>query len=470
MEAGAIIAGKYQVERVLGEGGMGVVVSAFHRQLGQRVAIKMLLPSAVAVPEIVERFLREARAAVRLRSEHVGRVIDVGTLDGGAPYMVMEFLDGDDLSVVLTRHTALAVPIVVDYILQALSAIAEAHSLGIVHRDLKPANLFLTQRPDGSPWIKVLDFGIAKATTDLDLNLTRTTAVMGSPGYMSPEQLRSTRSADARSDIWALGVIMYELVSGVRPFAAESITELALKAAIDPTPPLNAGHVPPAFAEILYRCLEKHPQQRYQNAAELAAALAPFGPPSAYEAAAAIARVLGPAVRVALPTVRDQRATPPVGVAGAVPTTLTAGSAQVAAGPRGSRRTIAALGVTTIAIAAAFVVALLRTQAAATDGNVATDRSFAGRLAIPAGAPASTSSDAGVVDAAPTPDATPDTTPDATPPDAASPPDATVSSPAPPSRPSHRRPHSRGTGSGAPLASPAAGSATQPPDLEDNRF
>ena len=209
IEPGQILAGKFQIERVLGRGGMGVVVAAQHLQLGQLVALKFLLPEALRNPEVTERFLREARAAVRLKSEHVGRVIDVGTLDDGAPYLVMEYLEGQDLDSFREEHERLPVAQVVSFVLQASEAIAEAHSIGIIHRDLKPANLFLTVRADGSPTVKVLDFGIAKATEGSeDFSLTKTATVMGSPAYMSPEQLRSARDVDARSDIWAIGVIL----------------------------------------------------------------------------------------------------------------------------------------------------------------------------------------------------------------------------------------------------------------------
>jgi serine/threonine-protein kinase len=293
IQPGMVLAGKYQVERILGQGGMGCVVSAMHVHLGQRVAIKFLLPEALRIHEAVERFLREARAAVRLRSEHVGRVIDVGTFDDGAPYMVMEYLDGIDLSGYLQRMGTVPVLHSVDFILQACEAIAEAHSLGIVHRDLKPANLFLTRRADGSPLIKVLDFGISKAQLgDQSFNMTRTTTVMGSPGYMSPEQLRSAKDCDARTDIWALGVILYELTCGRQPFTAESITELALRVAMDPTPSLSSTQTPPGFEPVIRRCLEKDPAARYANVAELAAALVPYGPAGSMEAAMRVARVL----------------------------------------------------------------------------------------------------------------------------------------------------------------------------------
>jgi serine/threonine protein kinase len=291
VQPGSVLAGKYQVERVLGEGGMGVVVAAQHLQLGQTVALKFLHAEALQNPIVAERFLREARAIVKLKSEHVGRVIDVGTLETGAPYIVMEYLDGCDLQQFLAQHTRLPVVQAVDFVLQASEAVAEAHSLGIIHRDLKPANLFLTTRPDGLAMVKVLDFGISKATNEQeDFSLTRTATVMGSPGYMSPEQLRSAKDVDVRTDVWAIGIILYELVTGAAPFSAETITELTLKVAMDPLPPMDPS-VPPEFAAVVAKCLAKDATQRYGSIAELAAALVPFGPPGAQQQAQRIARV-----------------------------------------------------------------------------------------------------------------------------------------------------------------------------------
>jgi hypothetical protein len=289
--AGTVLAGKYRVDRVLGQGGMGTVVAATHLSLGQPLALKFLLPEHAHNPAVVERFVREARAAAALRSEHVCRVSDVGALDDGAPYIVMELLEGSDLASLLAAHGPLPVPMVCDYLLQACVGVAEAHALAIVHRDLKPANLFLTQRADGAPLIKVLDFGIAKAQSDTNFNITKTSSVLGSPGYMSPEQLRSSRSVDVRSDIWSLGVILYELVSGAPPFTGESITELAIRVTMDPTPPL-AAPMPPGFGDIVYRCLAKDPAHRYPDLGSFAQALAAYAGPGGWELANVVARML----------------------------------------------------------------------------------------------------------------------------------------------------------------------------------
>ncbi len=288
IQQGDLLAGKYRVEQVLGAGGMGYVVAALHEQLGQRVAVKLLVPELCENEDSVTRFLREARAAVRIQSEHVARVLDVGELTNGSPYMVMEFLSGRDLADELDLPGQLDVPTAIDYLLQASEAVAEAHSMGLIHRDLKPANLFLTHRPDGSPLVKVLDFGISKAINVDDSalepapSLTATHSLLGSPAYMSPEQIRRPKSVDTRTDIWSLGSILWELLTRDPPFTAES--PLALLAAVvsDPLPDIRDKRpdVSPELAVVIAKCLEKNPDNRYQTVAELADALAPFAPRS----------------------------------------------------------------------------------------------------------------------------------------------------------------------------------------------
>lgn len=275
IQAGAILLNKYRIERLLGQGGMGVVALAQHLQLHQLVAIKFLLPEVLDKQTVVQRFLREAQASVRLKSEHVCRVIDVGTLETGAPYMVMEYLEGRDLDELLRAEGRVFPAVAVDFILQACEGLAEAHALGIVHRDIKPSNFFLTRRADGSALIKVLDFGISKTAAQIDENLTSTQSILGTPAYMSPEQLKASKYVDARADIWSLGVVLYQLLVGHRPFTASGFSELVIKVATEPAP-LPEIALPQGLAEIVMRCLQKDPAARYQNVADLALALAPF--------------------------------------------------------------------------------------------------------------------------------------------------------------------------------------------------
>jgi serine/threonine protein kinase len=283
---GDVIAQKYRVEGLVGRGGMGVVVSARHVQLGQSVAIKLLTlpPDEDRRDEAIGRFLNEALAAARLRSDHVVRIYDVGQLDSGLPFMVMELLSGVDLGSMLDQRGALPEAEAVDYVLQACAGVAEAHQAGVVHRDLKPSNLFVTQRSDGLPLLKVLDFGISKQLSDpssgeLLPTFTNTRTLMGSPNYMSPEQVRDARRVDARTDIWALGIILQELVTDAPVFRGESFPGVCAAIVADPPMPVRTMRpdVSDRLEAIIERCLQKDVQKRYQSVAELVADLSPLG-------------------------------------------------------------------------------------------------------------------------------------------------------------------------------------------------
>jgi serine/threonine-protein kinase len=276
---GDVLGGKYEVERVLGAGGMGVVVLARHIDLGQRVALKFMLKDGIGDPTHAERFLREAKASVQLKSIHTARVLDVGRLADGEPYMVMEYLEGRDLDAELRNHGRLPLHVAVDYVLQASEALAEAHALGMIHRDVKLKNLFLTQTVDGRPLVKVLDFGLAKTLgPGKDVSLTATNSVFGSPQYMSPEQMRSAKDVDGRSDIWSMGVCLFELLTGRVPFDAGGLAEICAMVLKDPVPRPSTfvGGLPSDLEAVILRCLEKEPQHRFQSFGELAVALQPY--------------------------------------------------------------------------------------------------------------------------------------------------------------------------------------------------
>jgi serine/threonine protein kinase len=296
IRAGNIIDGKYRVERVLGQGGMGVVVAARHVRLGERVAIKFPLARLVVRADVNARLIREGRAAMRIRSEHVARVHDVGTLENGEPYLVMEYLEGHDLDAVIAADGPLPIDAAIEYVLQASEALAEAHSLGIIHRDLKPSNLFLSRRADGSPAVKVIDFGVAKHLGDADgagaAFTTAANAVLGSPLYMSPEQMRAAPTIDARTDIWAIGATLHCLLTGAAPFPGASIPEIH-ELILSGAPPLRASRpdAPAALEAILLRCLRRDPAERYPSIAALAGALAEIAPEHARISAERAARI-----------------------------------------------------------------------------------------------------------------------------------------------------------------------------------
>jgi hypothetical protein len=286
LEPGSIFIEKYKIERQLGQGGMGIVFAATHIDLADRVAIKVLHREMAGRADVVDRFLREAQASVRLKGEHVARIFDVGRTSDGVPYIVMEHLVGFDLMTLFRQRGKLPAGEVVDYILQTCEAMAEAHAQSIVHRDIKPANLFVASRPDGSPVIKVLDFGISKAL-DRDLQLTSSQAMLGTPAYMSPEQLRTSRDVDTRTDVWSLGVVMFELLAGVQPFDASSFGDLVVQVVTQPARPLVGSDLPRGLPAAVARCLERDPNARFQSVAELATAIAPFATNRAAGASAA---------------------------------------------------------------------------------------------------------------------------------------------------------------------------------------
>jgi serine/threonine-protein kinase len=293
---GEIVAGKYRVERVLGVGGMGVVVSARHTTLDQVVAIKFLVANRFdSHEEAVARFLAEARAAARIESDYVCRVFDVGTLPSGVPFMVMEHLEGRDLDEEIAKRGQLDLVEAVDFVLQAADALAAAHALGIVHRDIKPANLFLALRPDGTRRVKVLDFGISKAGGMEAPRHTLDSSSLGTPAYMSPEQVRAASDVDARTDIWGLGAILYELVTGQMAFVGDDVKSILDHVLKDDPCPMTAlrRDLPAELEAIVMRCLDRERDRRWTSAATFARALASFGSVGIFTQLASVQRELG---------------------------------------------------------------------------------------------------------------------------------------------------------------------------------
>lgn len=364
VKVGDVIADKYRVERVLGVGGMGVVVAATHQVLDQQVAIKFLLPELAQHPEAGARFQREAKAAVRIQSQHVCRVLDVGVSAQGAPFMVMEYLEGRDLAAELEQSGRLDVERAVEYVLQACEALAEAHAAGIVHRDLKPANLFLALRTDGSRIIKVLDFGISKLT-DQDVHLTKTSSVMGSPQYMAPEQMQSSKRVDQRTDIWALGAILYELLTNQVPFQGETVPEICINIVnTEPTPLLELRpELPPGLVAIVERCLKKNAEERFENVAELGSELSSFGPPLSHLSVERASRVLKTANFGTPGTVlQTQVSAPPSSQMEVAPTVASYASLPTEPKPRRRPWVIVAVALAALGVGSAVAFATLKSQ------------------------------------------------------------------------------------------------------------
>ncbi len=278
---GTVVLDKYRVSRTIGVGGMGVVVQATHTTLGNEVAIKFLLPQFAVSQDAARRFVREAQAASRIASEHIARVFDTGTSQPFGPYIVMEFLEGNDLSRQVRLNGPLDIETAIDFTVQAALALAEAHAAGIVHRDVKPANLFVVHRADGSPVIKVLDFGISKVSETSGLDVTKTSAVLGSGLYMSPEQMKASKNVDHRTDVYGLAITLYELLTRTQPYTADSFAELAIK--VNMEPPVDVRRYRPdvsrELAAVIERGFAKRPEDRFGSMADFAVALAPWANP-----------------------------------------------------------------------------------------------------------------------------------------------------------------------------------------------
>ncbi len=296
---GQVISGRFRVEHVIGIGSMGIVLAARHLELDERVAIKFIRAEMQQVPGVLSRFAREAKAAVSIKSEHVAQVFDVGTADGIGPYIVMEYLEGRDLAAVLELEGRLPIRRAVHYLMQACEALAVAHSRGITHRDIKPENLFLTRQGDLER-IKLLDFGISKATLTGtvfgdELSTTDNSCLLGTPLYMSPEQIRATAEVDHRADIWSLGAVLYELITARSAFVADSVRQVWTRILETSPTPVGAycPEAPATLQAVIDRCLEKDPDRRFQSVAELAVALLPFAPSRARIYAQRASSILG---------------------------------------------------------------------------------------------------------------------------------------------------------------------------------
>ncbi len=417
-KVGLVLGGKYRVMRKLGEGGMGSVYEGMHELIGKRVAIKTLNPEFTKNPAVVERFRREARAATAAGNEHIIDVTDLGDLPDGSPFLVMEYLDGRDFAHLLESDGALPVGRAVRIVRQVCDALAAAHSKGIVHRDLKPENIYLVQRKGETDFVKVLDFGISKmreATEGVSKSLTQTGTAMGTPHYMSPEQAQGLAITDHRTDIYALGVILYYAITGYTPFDSETYVGLVVQIMQDEPRKLSAyrSDVPAELEAVVLRCLAKKPEQRPATVDELAAALAPFEglnrkatlvefagtlPPGAPDPAdTQRVEIDGPALppKTNIGPHTDPKAKPAVApYTGSNPESAMASGESVAGLPTANRKPILLAGVVLGVLAIAIIGIALTTSggesgsAGAASTNAATPQTTPTPAPAPAAAPA----------------------------------------------------------------------------------
>ncbi len=481
LTVGTVVDGKYRIDEVLGRGAMGVVVAATHLQLGERVALKFLRYKSKGVSDDFQsRFKREARVSARLKNEHITRVIDVGVWRDHVPYMVMDYLNGTDLRQLLKKEGPLQIAQAIDYVVQVCVGIAEAHAAGVVHRDLKPSNLFITRRPDGSDLVKILDFGISKWSaeeTELE-ELTQTGVVLGSPKYMAPEQLFGSAEVDSRADVWSIGAILYELLTGRPPFDLPTFTKICAELSTDRPPPKPTEKRPeitPELEAVVLRCFARDPTARIQNVAELAGDLldaveAPFAEPMRQKIASTLASKGG---RDALGVSGSGGMTPLGSGTYASVTGSTSGKRAVAASPAstsgasqavepeaGGRRSRLTLGIL-VGLVVAGGVAYVGLVPHGSSPSTATPQPSA----PVATAPAATMTQPPVASAAPSASAAPDGSESAT---AAG--IARSAQTAQPSRPGHHggwrppppSPHPAATATAAPTSQPVATAAPTP--------
>jgi serine/threonine-protein kinase len=282
MQIGDVIDGKYALVRLIGHGGMGSVYEARHVRIGQRVALKFLHSRLGKNPEIVARFVREARAAAAVGSEHIIAINDIGEGPEGAPYLVMELVAGEDLASLIRRTGRLDAARTARIGAQVCRGLKAAHARGIIHRDLKPDNLMLTVREDGTEWVKILDFGVAKFRDALAAGggqLTGADSFLGTPQYMAPEQFGEAAAVDWRADVYSVGVVLYELLTGTLPFDGRALGELMTRIRTAAAPPLATVRpdLSPELARIVSRAMARDREARFQTMDDLAAALRPFG-------------------------------------------------------------------------------------------------------------------------------------------------------------------------------------------------